>query len=282
MPVMTGGATSATHALAVGPPAEADGVGTDEPQRERQDAEDPHATEDRCRRRQAAVVDQPLGRRGQHDAAGAEARRGDREGDRPPHVVPAGDDRRAIVLGERRVARRLQLVGDLRTAGRHDLAAHQDVHTVGTQLGEQPVVVGDGQHAEPGVVAVDRLRGRLDAAGAGAQGVDVEAGVELVEDRDLRRQHGELQRLVALLLAAREVDVERPVEQALLEADALGLGEQRVVEPVDRRATGGERLAQHGVDGDAGDLGRVLHARGAGRPRRAATSAWRARRRRRA
>ena len=37
-------------------------------------------------------------------------------------------------------------------------------------------------------------------------------------------EHAELQRLVALLLAARQVDVERPVEEALVEADALGLG----------------------------------------------------------
>ena len=39
-------------------------------------------------------------------------------------------------------------------------------------------------------------------------------------------QHGQLQRLVALLLAAGQVDVERPVEEALVEADPLGLGRQ--------------------------------------------------------
>ena len=36
-------------------------------------------------------------------------------------------------------------------------------------------------------------------------------------------QHGQLQRLVALLLAAGQIDVERPVEEALVEADAAGL-----------------------------------------------------------
>ena len=43
---------------------------------------------------------------------------------------------------------------------------------------------------------------RVDAVGDGAQRVDVEAGVGLVEDRDLRPQHRELEDLHALLLAA--------------------------------------------------------------------------------
>ena len=61
---------------------------------------------------------------------------------------------------------------------------HEDVHAVGAQLVQQAVVVGDGQHAEAVLV-----RRRLDAAGAGAQGVDVEAGVELVEDGDRGCEH---------------------------------------------------------------------------------------------
>ena len=73
------------------------------------------------------------------------------------------------------------------------------------------------------------------------------------------REHGELHRLVALALAAREVDVERTVQQTLLEPDAAGLLEQQVVEPVDAPAASGERLAEHVVDGDAGHLRRVLH-----------------------
>ena len=118
--------------------------------------------------------------------------------------------------------------------------------------------MGDGQHAErsasPSVVAH-----RLDAPGAVAQGVDVEAGVELVEDGDPRAQHGELQRLVALLLAAGQVDVERPVEEALVEADPAGLGAQQRVEPVGRPAAAGQRLGEHVVERHAGHLGRVLH-----------------------
>ena len=60
----------------------------------------------------------------------------------------------------------------------------------------------DREHAEAGLAGH-----RLDAAGDVAQRVDVEAGVDLVEDRELRLEHRELQRLGALLLAARELVV---------------------------------------------------------------------------
>ena len=139
------------------------------------------------------------------------------------------------LLGEGRVPGRLQLVGELGAALGDDLAAHEDVHLVRSQLGQQPVVVRDGEHAEAGL-AVGRLGGRFDAARAGAQGVDVETGVELVEDGDPRPEHGELHRLVALALAAREVDVDRTMQEPLLEPDAAGLLEQEVVEPFDAPA----------------------------------------------
>ena len=79
----------------------------------------------------------------------------------------------------------------------------------------------------------------------GAQRVDVEAGVELVEDRDGGLEHAELERLVALLLAAGQVDVHGAVEEPVVEADAPGLGADAV-----------------------GDAGRVA-ARGRRRPPRA-------------
>ena len=79
--------------------------------------------------------------------------------------------------------------------------------------------MGDGQHPET------PLAGRLlDPAADDPQRVDVEPGVELVEDGDGGLEHAQLQRLVALLLAARQVDVERAVQEPLVEADALGLG----------------------------------------------------------
>ena len=56
--------------------------------------------------------------------------------------------------------------------------------------------------------------------------------VELVEDGDARLQYGLLQRLVALLLATGEIDVQRSVEEALFETDPLGLGAQRGVQRI--------------------------------------------------
>ena len=94
-----------------------------------------------------------------------------------------------------------------RPAGALDHALGEHVHLVGAQLVEQPAVVGDGEHAEP--VSSVAASMRRDSA----QGVDVEARVELVEDGDRGLEHAELQGLVALLLAAGEVDVEGPVRK---------------------------------------------------------------------
>jgi hypothetical protein len=46
------------------------------------------------------------------------------------------------------------------------------------------------------------------------EGVDVEARIGLVEDRQPRFEHGHVEDLVALLLATREALVDRPLEQA--------------------------------------------------------------------
>ena len=55
--------------------------------------------------------------------------------------------------------------------------------------------------------------------GDDAQGVDVEPRVSLIEQRQLRLEDEHLEDLVALLLTAREADVERAVEQVLVELD---------------------------------------------------------------
>src|SRR3546814_15419471 len=95
----------------------------------------------------------------------------------------------------------------------------QQVHLVGPQLVEQAAVVGDREDAERPVVG-----GRFDATRAGPQRVDVEPGVELVEDGDGRVEHTELDRLVALLLAAGEVDVPGPGAAAGVQAEEPGVG----------------------------------------------------------
>ena len=102
----------------------------------------------------------------------------------------------------------------------------------------------------------------VDALGHDAQGVDVEAGVGLVQDGDLGLEQLELQDLVALLLAAGEalVDVARREGRVHLQG---GHGRLLLLHPVAQRrgltADGGGGAAQEVRDGHAGDLDGVLH-----------------------
>ncbi len=113
--------------------------------------------------------------------------------------------------------------------------------------------MGDGEHAE-----ADLLGGRLDPAGAGPQRVDVEARVELVEQGDLRLEHAQLQRLVLLLLAARQVDVDGPHQQLGVEGEPLGLGRDRRPHQLGVAARGPDGRGQQVLHGHARHLGRVL------------------------
>src|SRR5690606_15500057 len=79
-----------------------------------------------------------------------------------------------------------------------DLAVDEDVHEVRPDVAQDARVVRDEQHAESGV-----LPGAVDPLGHDLQGVDVQARVGLVEDRDRGLEQLELEDLVALLLAAR-------------------------------------------------------------------------------
>ena len=74
----------------------------------------------------------------------------------------------------------------------------EHVHVVGHDVVEQPLVVGDDDDR-----ALRAAHG-VDAVGDELQRVDVEPGVGLVEDRELRLEQRHLEDLVALLLAARE------------------------------------------------------------------------------
>ena len=72
-------------------------------------------------------------------------------------------------------------------------------------------------------------------------------------------QHAELQRLVALLLAAGQVDVQLTGEEALVEPDARRLGADERRDRFGVAVTGDEGRREHGVERHAGHLGRVLH-----------------------
>ena len=73
-----------------------------------------------------------------------------------------------------------------------------------------------------------------------------------------RRQHRELQRLGALLLAARELDVDAAVEELLRHTEARRLGGDARVEVAGRSALTPHRGREQVAQAHAGHLDRVL------------------------
>ena len=147
-------------------------------------------------------------------------RRNGAESERARTDGPTTRDHQLGRRGRRRRSRRSRAARPARGRLRPRCALHQDVHVVGLQLVQQPVVVGDGEHAE--------VRSRWSAAST-RRAQARRASMSRPESSSSRMaicgcSTRELQRLVALLLATRQVDVERPVEEALVEADPLGLG----------------------------------------------------------
>ena len=102
--------------------------------------------------------------------------------------------------------------------------------------------MGDEQDPELGVEL------GVDALGDDAQRVDVEAGVGLVEDRELGLEDGHLEHLQALLLAAREALVDVARGEAVVELEQRHLLAQQLAE------------VAH-LDAAAGQVGRVDLAR---------------------
>src|SRR4051794_37578963 len=100
------------------------------------------------------------------------------------------------------VALLLELCDQLGAALLDDAAVIEDVHGIGLDQVEDALVVGDDQYAHPGAGEL------VDALGDDLQGVDVEAGVGLVEHGHRGLQHRQLEDLHPLLLAARETLVE--------------------------------------------------------------------------
>ena len=107
--------------------------------------------------------------------------------------------------------------GELHATAADDATVDHDVHVVGLQLVEQPLVVGDEHDAHRGAVGADLT----DALGHDAQRVDVETRVGLVEDRDVGLEDRHLHDLVALLLAAAEALVEVAVDERAVHAEPL-------------------------------------------------------------
>jgi hypothetical protein len=110
----------------------------------------------------------------------------------------------------------------------------------------------------------------VDALADDPQRVDVEAGVGLVEDRDLGTKQLQLQDLVPLLLPAREALVDVAVGEGLVDAelghggvDLLGPGAQLGRLAADR----GDRGTKEVRHRHTGHLDRVLHRQEQPRPR---------------
>lgn len=100
-----------------------------------------------------------------------------------------------------------------------------------------------------------------------AKRVDVEAGVRLVQHRELGVQDAHLDHLVALLLAARKADIDGALEHLRVHLQRAGLRAGEFQELGARQrglaacaALAVEAFAQELDVGDAGDLDRILEA----------------------
>ena len=91
------------------------------------------------------------------------------------------------------------------------------MHVVGHDVVEQALIVGDDDDA------ARRVAQRVDAVGHRAQRVDVEAEIGLVQDAQARLEHRHLQDLVALLLAAREAEIEVALSSSSVTPTTLAL-----------------------------------------------------------
>src|SRR5262245_21132638 len=158
-----------------------------------------------------------------------------------------------------RVAARLDLQRQLLAAGVRDAPAREHMHHVRNDIVEEPLIVRD--HHEG---ALGRAQ-PVDAVGHDLERVDVEAGVGLVEHAQPRLEERHLQDLVALLLAAREADIDTAPQHLLVDPE-LARDLAHPLEELGRRELGlaallalrVERGAQERHGGDAGNLERIL------------------------
>src|SRR5581483_2124803 len=109
---------------------------------------------------------------------------------------------RLDLLADPTVAALLERLDELASALLYDPPFEHDVDEVGLHQVQDALVVGDDQDAHTGA------RDGIDAVGDGAERVDVEPRVGLVEDREPRLEHRELEDLHPLLLTAGEPLVE--------------------------------------------------------------------------
>jgi len=91
------------------------------------------------------------------------------------------------------------------------------MHTIRHDVVQESLIVRDDEH---GAV---RSAQRVHALGHDAYGIDVEAGIRLVEHAKGRFKQSHLQDFVALLLAAGEADIQRALQHLGIDLEELGL-----------------------------------------------------------
>src|SRR5664280_563498 len=130
---------------------------------------------------------------------------------------------------------------------------------IGHDVVEEPLMMGDDDHGPIGTSK------RVHPTGDDPEGIDVEAGVGLVQDGELRLENRHLQDLVALLLTPGETLVDRPAHETPVHLNELhpllGQGEEshyiELLEPASP-ALNSVRRAQEVQVAHPGDLHRVL------------------------
>ena len=143
-----------------------------------------------------------------------------------------------------------------------DPATHEDVDVVGLDVAQDALVVRDQERAHVG--ADERVHAGRDDP----ERVDVETGVGLVEDRDLRLEHRELEHLDPLALAPREPVVHVARRELARDLELLHRPHQLLPELGDRDrivlaavpalADRVDRAPQEAGDGDSGNRVRIL------------------------
>src|SRR5690554_3276051 len=106
------------------------------------------------------------------------------------------------------IAARFEFAGQFGISALGDAAVDQHVDKIGDHVVEQPLVVGYQQN---GAIFTAQA---VDTISDDTHGIDIEAGVNLVEHGKLGLEHKHLQNLVALFLATGEAFVDRALQEA--------------------------------------------------------------------
>ncbi len=130
-----------------------------------------------------------------------------------------------IFLADPVIALFFEQLDQFRAAVFDDPAAEEDVHELRLDVSQDPLVVRDDQDA--GLVA---SRDAVDAFRDDPDGIDIEAAVGLIEDREGGAEHRELQDLGPLLFAAGEAVVQVTPGEFLVDAKLVHLLAQLLAE----------------------------------------------------